>query len=189
MELIRRKLLFEAQLSNLQAPPPVLPVTYRFGGLDDLQRLTAGRHDYDEPSKRLLRRRLRDGDRFVLGEVNGEPVFSGWLMLGAMERDTGCAVRISPQRAYAYKLHTVAALRGKRVLSGFYRFIGPILLALGYRWLVCWIAEANTASVAAHRRLGFSAVASSYELRAGSWARCWMGRALRRQMLGEGRAP
>ena len=179
---IRHKLLFEARLGDLQAPPPAIPVRYRFGGLDELQQLTAERHDYDEPAKRLLRGRLRDGDRLVLGEVDGEQVFSGWLMLGAMECGTERKTSMSPRRAYSYKLHTIAAFRGGGVMSGFYQFIEPLLSALGYRWMVCWIAESNTASIAAHRLIGFTFVGQAHELRLGSWTRLWIGRSLRQRL-------
>ena len=179
---IRHKLLFESRLGDLHALPSATPVTYRFGGLNDLHHMTADRHDYDEPAKRLLRGRLRDGDRLVLGEVDGEPVFSGWLMLGAIECGTQRTLRVSPRRAYSYKLHTVAAFRGNRVMSGFYRFIEPLLSALGYRSIVCWITKSNAASIAAHRRLGFTCIGQAHELRLGSWTGLWIGRFLRQRL-------
>ena len=179
---IRCKRLFEARLSDLHAPPSAMPVTYRFGGLDDLHHLTADRHGYDETAKRLLRRRLREGDRLVLGDVDGKPIFSGWLMLGAIECGTQGPLCVSPRRAYSYKLHTVEAFRGKRVMSGFYRFIEPLLLALGYRSIVCWITKSNAASIAAHRRLGFTCIGQAHELLLGPWAGLWTGRSLRQRL-------
>ena len=180
---VRRKELFEAQLEQLAAPAPAVPATYRFGDSHDLrERLTAERHDYDRYAKQLMQRRLQFGDRLVLGELHGEVIFSGWLMVGTIECGTRRVVRISPQRAYAYKLHTVAAYRGLRMVSGFYQFIQPVLIGLGCRSVVCWIAESNAASIAAHRGVGFAPVGQAYELRVGCRSWFWMNRAVSRRL-------
>ncbi len=181
---VRTRLLLEAAISRLPQALPAIPVHYRFGDVSDIDRLSMVDPEYDEPAKRAARQRLAAGAQLVIGEYEGQPVFSVWIMLGAIEAGSRRRpMPVSLTRAYSYKLHTAEAYRGRGVASGVYRFIAPMLAARGCTRLVCWISDRNTASVRMHLRSGFVPLATIYEIRLfGFWTLHWWGWNLRRRL-------
>lgn len=179
---IRRRLLLEASIESLLPVTPAIAVRYRFGNAGGLEQLSQIDPRFDESAKRAARQRLNRGDWLILGEHDGRPIFSVWLMFGAIDAGTGRTTRpISPQRAYSYKLYTAEAFRGRGVASGVYAFLAPFLSAKGCRRIVCWISDRNVASLRMHERTGFAAVGRLYEVRLlGFWKTYWWGPGLAR---------
>lgn len=162
---VRQKKILETDLSAVAESAPVAAVQYRFGSELDIGKLTEVDHEYNDEARAYALERLRHGDRVVLGELNGELVFYGWLMFSAMDLDYRNYVPLPPEYAYCYKLFTLKHLRGKKILPGFYSFLKKSLPVMGYRKLVCWVYSDNHASLRSHRNVGFKATGTIYNVR------------------------
>ena len=153
---LRRKLLFESALDRPRSGGGLaIPLSFRYGDASDLESLSSPEYSYGVDARAFGLERLRAGDRLVLSEIAGRVVFYAWVMFGQM--DLGCRnyVPLPPDRAYTYKLFTVADCRGRRICPGYYRWISGELRTQGYGRLLAWVEAGNHASIRAHTRAGF----------------------------------
>jgi len=176
---VRTRLLLQIKVTELSRVSPTIPVRYRFGEAGDLERLGAVYPNFDESAQRAARQALDRGDWLVLGEFEGQVIFSGWVLLGAIKTGTGRIRPVSPAWAYTYRTHTVQPYRGRGVASGFYGFVGSALAVLGYDRLVCWVSDRNVASLRAHAKAGYATVGLIYEVRLIRWRTYWESRDVR----------
>ena len=79
---IRTRLLLEVKVRDLPRVTPVIPLRYRFGDANDLERLRAVDPRFDESVQRAAEQELARGDRLILGEYQGQVVFYVWIVLG-----------------------------------------------------------------------------------------------------------
>ena len=172
--------------TDLQAPvepvSPRIPVAFRFGSLEDIERLDEHRHAYDEAAKALARRRITAGDRVMLGIHEGAVVFYAWLMYGQMDLDTERLLPTSPEKVYSYKVFTSPKQRGLKICPAYYGHIRRLLQQEGYRVLLCQVRSANEPSLKAHRQAGFTQVGQFWEIQAGGRVFYSVGRRLKRWM-------
>jgi ribosomal protein S18 acetylase RimI-like enzyme len=161
----RRKMIFESATADVLSSTAAVPVTFRYGDAADLQTLAAPEYRYDAAALRFGLERLRAGDRLVLGENAGRVVFYAWVMFGQMDMGLGEYAPLSSDRAYTYKLFTVADARGQGICPAYYVFLKRELRALGYRRVLAWVEHANYASIRAHTRAGFEIVGCIWHVR------------------------
>jgi hypothetical protein len=136
------------------------PARFRFGGVQDLSRLDPVLHSYASADVAFALERLQAGDRLVVGEVAGELVFYGWLSFGQIPR----FMRLGPLWAYSYRVFTVEAWRGRRILPAYYCYVRPFLSGLGYPRLLCWVAASNRTSLKSHGAADFHFLGNIWEV-------------------------
>jgi len=150
-------IVFEAscEIGSSEGSCPL--IAFRFGGEPDVWAFTRERHDYGEAEKRLGIERLKCGDKLIIGELEREVVFYGWLMLGKMDLDVNAEVPLSHNAAYSYKIYAVPDVRGRGICGAYYQHLKNLLHQQGFERLVCRISPGNEASIRAHAHAGFRA--------------------------------
>jgi hypothetical protein len=165
MGSFRRKVLFEGGLDDPAPVRPDVPVSWRYGGVDDLLALRAPEFGYSEDAREFGLERLRSGDRFVLGETDGRVAFYAWVMFGQLDLSCRNYVALAPDRAYTYKLYTVPAFRGRRICPAYYSFLKGELRSMGFRTVMAWVEAGNRASIHAHLRSGLRPAGTIWHFR------------------------
>ena len=152
---VRRKLLFESPLQTQCPGAPGVPIAFRYGDERDLASLTAPEYAYAGDARAFGVKRLRAGDRLVLGESAGRVVFYAWLMFRQMDVSIGNYSPLPADCAYTYKLFTVADCRGRRICPAYYEWVKRELWGAGYNRLFAWVEAGNRGSIRTHLRSGF----------------------------------
>jgi RimJ/RimL family protein N-acetyltransferase len=177
------KVIYEADLSSLPDLLPQLNAKYRFGQYPDIERLDASLYDYDREAKCYAQSRLEQEDRVVIGECENTVVFYGWVTLGRMELGLDRFADISKTAVFVYKLYTHPAFRGRGILAGFYAYIKPMFIRMGFERTYCTIHPRNSASIAAHEKCGFRPVGTMYEIQLFSHLLYYLPRKISHQLL------
>ncbi len=108
------------------------------------------------PQDRIfVRQRLGRGDKAVIGFIDDQPVFYGWLMFSEIEVTYGVFLPLGPHIAFAYNLYTRSSHRRMGAVSGFYDFVLRYLREQGFHTLYVGIDSDNRPSVKAHEKNGF----------------------------------
>ncbi len=153
--LVRRKLVFEADLDELRQAEPRIPARFRPGNQNDLMRLSRATHDYDDDAREFGLERLQAGDLLTLAESGSNVVFYGWLMCGQLDMGMRRYLPIAADTACVYRLFTVAAHRGRRLAPAWFWFIREPLRQRNVRRMVAWVEARNLASRRAFEGAGF----------------------------------
>ena len=112
-----------------------------------------------------MRARLRKGDKAVIGQVDGQPVFYGWLMFNEIEVTYGVFMPLRAHTAFGYNLYTKASHRRLGVMSGFYHFARTYLHKRRFHTLYVGITGQNKPSIKAHEKNGFRKEGYFYTLK------------------------
>lgn len=153
--LIRRKLVFEADLDDIRQAEARMPVRFRAGAEADLVRLSQAMHDYDPPAVAFAIERLDAGDSLTVAESRKDIVFYSWLMFGQLDMGMRRYLRIAADTATVYRVFTIATCRGRRLAAGWFWWIREQLRESDVRRLVAWVEARNVASRRAFESAGF----------------------------------
>ncbi|HND09028.1 MAG TPA: GNAT family N-acetyltransferase [Pseudomonadota bacterium] len=176
----QHKQVLSAELSALPHTSPRLPLIFRFGTWEDLQK-QKGHPDYGYGAIPYLEGRLRAGDSFLLGELDGQLVMTAWLMRGTMELGE-LIVPIPKDHAYHYKLYTIEKFRRQGAARGLWMFLRERLMEQGIVRMISTVERRNTTSLHAHVQAGFRPLGSFAELQVGPMSGYVLSRALRRYL-------
>ena len=117
-----------------------------------------------------IRARLARGDAGFAAWREGRAVGHLWLSLGAYdETEVRCRFRPAPAglTAWDYDLYIAPDHRGGPAFAALWTAADAWLRAAGRHWTASRVAAHNTASLAAHRRLGARVVGSAAFLKVG----------------------
>lgn len=150
------QVIYCVDIENLhRSDPKVDGFEFFFGTEADLALLDTPNLDYDKPSLRYAAKRLKAGDRLILGRHEGRIVFYVWFCLGKMELIQGHFVDIAPDSAFTYKGFVHGDYRGKGIMPGSYKFLCSYLAENGYRKVLTLISVDNIASRNYSKKVGF----------------------------------
>jgi hypothetical protein len=165
---VRRKLVYDATVNDIQNVVPRMAVRFRFGDEGDLMRLSESTHDYDKAARELSLERLRAGDRLVLAESKAgrgnEIVFYGWLMSGHLDMGVRKYFPLSADSVYSYRLFTAANHRGKKLCAAYFAFIRERLETTDQRRILSWVEARNLISRRVHEAAGFHSIGSIWHI-------------------------
>jgi GNAT superfamily N-acetyltransferase len=159
--LIVPHVVFEAPLSNFFWPVPTA-CSYAFADARQLDEV-AGLTGAGPAALARLRRRLDEGDRFVLGRLDGQLGFVAWLSYGCIEVGRR-QLRTSPGCVYSHGLFTAPALRRRGLARHYYDFVWPVLRAQCYERVIAVARERDVVTRAVHQRAGFRRVGALWHL-------------------------
>ncbi len=174
------KQVFAIEQAALPSAPPPLPIRFRFGTTDDLKQ-QSGHPDYGFGSIPFLEGRLRAGDKFILGEVDGQPVMTAWLMIGKMEIGE-LVIEMPGDHAYNYKIYTVENYRRKGATRALWHFLRKPLEEAGCTRMLNTVIRGNVPSMEAHKRAGFRPIGSFVEMGLGTSSGYLLSRPLRKYL-------
>lgn len=185
--LVRRKLVFDAPLDDIQRATARIPVRFRFGDEGDLMRLSESSHDYDKAARQFSLERLQAGDRLILAESKAgrgnEIVFYGWLMFGQIDMGVRNYLKLSPGAVCSYRLFTTPSHRGQKLCAAYFAFIRDRLEAMGQRRVLLWVEARNRISRRVHETAGFRPIGSIWHIRFLFRSYFYVPKALRACML------
>jgi len=118
-----------------------------------------------EQQRQFVRQRLDKGDKAVIGSLEGQPVFYGWLMFNEVEVTYGVFMPLGGRTAFGYNLYTRSSHRRMGVMSGFYDFAQSYLHQRRFHTLYVGISRQNTPSIKAHKKNGFRKEGCFYTLK------------------------
>jgi hypothetical protein len=153
--LVRRKLVFEADLDELRPAEPRISARFRAGDRNDVLRMSEAAHDYDMLAQEFALERLRAGDRLTVAESGNQIVFYSWLMFGQLDVGMRRYLPLSADTAYLYRLFTVAAYRGRRLSPAYFWLIREQLRQQNVRRVVSWVEARNLVSRRVFEAAGF----------------------------------
>lgn len=159
------RVIFAARLP-VPLVEPAGNIMFRFGSAADLDRIPE-RMDYSDKAREFGRMRLREGDRLALAESDGRIVFYACLMTGPLDLSGGRLIPTSPAPAC-------------------YAWASRMLMQQGYTEILCHIMKGNAASIAAHKRAGFTALGSFRQVRLGRRMMFFVPQALRAHLQSRG---
>lgn len=160
----RRKVVFEADLDRIRALPLKAPVRYRFGHVEDLPKLAVD-STFDNSARLFALERLEAGDLLVLGEIDREVVYYGWLMLCKLDLGVRRYLRLPDRTAYSYRLFTAETQRRRGLCAAYYSYAARELRAKGFNRAVSWVEARNGASIRIHQASGFREIGSIWHFR------------------------
>jgi GNAT superfamily N-acetyltransferase len=153
--LVRRKLVFEADLDEIRPAESRVAVRFRPGDPSDLLRMSEAGHDYDRTAQEFALERLCAGDRLTLAQTGNQIVFYSWLMFGQLDLGTRRYLPLSADTAYLYRLFTVAAYRGRGLAPAYFGLIRDQLRQQNLRRVVSWVEARNLVSRRVFEAAGF----------------------------------
>ncbi len=174
------KQVFAIEPSALPHEPPPLACHFRFGNSDDLKR-QVDHPDYGFGAIPFLEGRLRAGDKFILGEVEGQLAVTAWLMQGRMEIGE-LVVEMPADHAYNYKIFTIERFRRRGAVRALWHFLREPLAQQGVTRMLNTVIRGNLPSLAAHQRAGFRPIGSFVEMALGTRSGYLLSAALRKYL-------
>jgi GNAT superfamily N-acetyltransferase len=160
---LRRKVFLSIKVEDLRDCTPKVPVVYRLGGVEDLTRFSDCFYGTYEDSNQYSLERLKAGDWLVLGELNGEVVFAGWVMFGKIDMGVRDLFDVDSDCVAAYRLFTRPDLRGNKLGPAYFAFLRSKLYARGIRRMVAWRELRNAES--RKLKIGFTHIGIVWHLR------------------------
>lgn len=132
-----------------------LPVAFRLGTADDVDRINMPQFDYDQRAVAYAKRRLAAGDIFVVGELEGIIVSYCWLCLGAFQAEMDQFLPLREDMATVYKVFTHEHYRGKNIYPAAYTFILSLLQEYGIKVVTTCINDWNWSSRRSVDKIGY----------------------------------
>ncbi|MCF6199076.1 MAG: GNAT family N-acetyltransferase [Hyphomicrobiaceae bacterium] len=155
---------FSAQSKRPDASAPSL-ITYKIYEDDNVLALMEQVCPQGEQERQFVHQRLGKGDKAVIGSLEGQPVFYGWLMFNEIEVTYGVFMPLGARTAFGYNLYTRSSHRRMGVMSGFYGFARSYLHQRRFDTLYVGISSQNEPSIKAHEKNGFRKEGYFYTLK------------------------
>lgn len=143
---------------------------FREGGIQDLASFDEVRLSYSAEERLFGMERLLQGDRLLVGELDGDVVFYAWLMFSQLDLDQRVFVPLNRSFCYSYRVFTAPGARGRHLCAAYYSYLRERVPSFGCSRLICRIGSSNRASIRAHERAGFLAVGRVWKLVALGWS-------------------
>lgn len=164
-----------------------VPVRFGWATPEDLECLNRPELNFNDQTVREARRWLSDGDRCLIGYVDGAPATYRWMTFSVRKLPT-YHLRVGRHQAYFYKSFTVERLRGNGLNQA------ALCVALGYchaagiRRVFVDADLSNIASLRSLRNAGFKDIGTFSIVRLGRRRYTYMSRALRRRVAADAEA-
>jgi GNAT superfamily N-acetyltransferase len=181
---VRRKLVFTINVDQLRHCRPKIPAVYRLGSRADLASFSLNFYGDDPASAQYSIERLGAGDQLVVAELDGQTVFSGWLMFGQIDMGVRNFYPLGAGSAASYRLFTRETLRGNNLSAAYFSFLKQYLPGKGTTRIVSWVEGRNAGSRRAHESAGFRQAGVVWHVRILGKSLFWLSAATKAILLG-----
>jgi len=186
---VRRKLVFTIGVDQLRECRPKIPAVYRLGSRADLASFSLNFYGDDPASGQYSIDRLAAGDQLVVAELDGQTVFSGWLMFGFVDMGIRNLYPLGAGSVASYRLFTRELLRGNNLSAAYFAFLKQYLPGKGITRIVSWVEGRNAGSRRAHESAGFHPAGVVWHVRILGKSLFWMSAATKANLLGTAANP
>lgn len=159
--------------------PARIPAHFCWAAPDDLGRLNRPELNFNNVMVQEARRWLLDGDRCLIGYVEGAPATYWWVTF-SLRRLPGYRLRVGKRQAYLYKSFTLERLRGNGLNQAALSVALAHCHAEGVKRVFVDVDLKNSISLRALLNGGFREVGTFYIVRLGRRRYTYMSTPLRR---------
>lgn len=179
----RPHVLLERDLASpIVDRPARVPVSFAWADTEALRRLVGPELHFTEETLAAARGWLLDGDRCLVGYLDGRPVNYRFLAL-RVRRFPGVRTRLGDGHAHIYRGFTIERLRGLGVNQAALSTLLARCRDMGLARVFADVDLTNASSLRSVRNVGFRDVGTFDVIRVWRWRRAVLSRSLRGRLV------